>query len=148
MTSSSSPTRRRADNASDIETLALVAARSADARKAETVTVLEVGPILSVTDYFVIATASNTRLVAAIVDSVEEAVKRAGGPGPTSTEGLNEASWVLLDYGGFVVHVFTNETYAFYDLERLFADAKRISWQEDSSSATSDEQAAASLAGD
>jgi ribosome-associated protein len=128
--SASRPTdRAEADNADAIRAFALVAARTADDRKADDVLVLDVAETMSVTDMFVIASASNTRLVANIVRSIEDAVKEAGGSAPVSTEGLNEANWVLMDYAGFVVHVFLEETRRYYDLERLFADAKKIEWQ-------------------
>jgi ribosome-associated protein len=113
----------------DIRDLAIVAARAADDKKADDVLVLDVGDMLSITDAFVIASAGNSRLVATIADTIEAAVKAAGGPGPIATEGLEEASWVLLDFGGFVVHVFLEETRRYYDLERLWADAPRIDWR-------------------
>jgi ribosome-associated protein len=128
--SASRPTgRAEADNADAIRAFALVAARTADERKAEDVLVLDVAETMSVTDMFVIASASNTRLVANVVRSIEDAVKEAGGSAPVSTEGLNEANWVLMDYAGFVVHVFLEETRRYYDLERLFADAKKVEWR-------------------
>ena len=113
----------------DIHTFVLIAARAADDKKAEDVVVLDVGETLSITDAFLIASAGNTRLVATIAESIEAAVKAAGGPGPIATEGLEEANWVLLDFGGFVVHVFLDETRRYYDLERLWADAPRIEWR-------------------
>ena len=121
-------TSTSANTTNDIRVLAIAAARAADDRKATEVLVLDVGDTLSITDAFVIASAPNTRLVATITEAVEEAVKAAGGPGPISIEGLSEASWVLLDFGGFVVHVFLEETRRYYDLERLFADAPTIDW--------------------
>ncbi len=115
--------------ASDIRTLALVAAREADDKKGTEVLVLDVGDTLAVTDMFVIASAPNTRLVSSMAGAIEEAVKAAGGPGPIATEGLDEANWVLLDYGGFVVHLFLEETRRFYDLERLFNDVPVVDWR-------------------
>lgn len=94
--------------------------------------VIDVAETLAITDAFVICSASNPRLVASIAESIEEAVKEAGGPGPIAIEGLGEASWVLMDYGGFVVHVFLQETREFYDLERLWSDAPHIDWHADS----------------
>ena len=57
------------------------------------------------------------------------AVKRDGGEAPRSVEGLEAASWVLLDYGDLVVHVFLDETRDYYALERLWTDAPRIAWE-------------------
>ena len=103
-----------------------VAATAALAKKADDVVILEVGPVLAITDSFVIASAPNDRLVRAIAEEVEKQIKDAGGPGPLRVEGLREAEWILLDYGDFVVHVFREETRRFYDLERLWADAPRV----------------------
>jgi ribosome-associated protein len=61
---------------------------------------------------------------------VEEQVKRDGGPAPLRIEGLDDARWVLMDYGDFVVHVFLDEVRTFYDLERLWADAERWAFEE------------------
>ena len=122
--------RIEATNPTDIRKYALLAARVADDKKGEEVLVLDVGDTLNVTDMFVIAHAPNNRLVAAIVDSIEQAVKDAGGPAPVAIEGLREASWVLMDYAGFVVHVFAEETRRYYDLERLFADSTKIEWRQ------------------
>jgi ribosome-associated protein len=91
--------------------------------------VLGVEDVLAITDAFVITSAPNTRLVRTIVEEVERQVKEAGGPGPLRTEGVEEAQWVLLDYGDFVVHVFLDEVRRFYDLERLWADAPRLEWE-------------------
>jgi ribosome-associated protein len=126
-TIATSPTVSTAD---DIRELVIVAARAADDKKADDVIILDVGETLAITDAFLIASAGNPRLVATIADSIEAAVKAAGGPGPIATEGLEEASWVLLDFGGFVVHVFLEETRRYYDLERLWADAPKIEWRD------------------
>lgn len=120
----------RIDSTATIAQLAIVAARACDDKKADDVIVLDVGDTLSITDAFVIASASNNRLVAFLADAVEAAVKEAGGPGPIAIEGLEDANWVLMDFGGFVVHLFLEETRRFYDLERLWADVPRLSWAE------------------
>lgn len=117
-------------SSSDAVDLALVAARAADAKKGERTLVLQVGQVLAITEAFVITSAGNARLVRTIAEAVEQAVKEAGGPGPLRIEGLDDARWVLLDYGDFVVHVFLDEVRAYYDLERLWADAPRSDWAE------------------
>ena len=66
-----------------------------------------------------------------IAEEVEEKVKAAGFGAPIRTEGLNDLTWVLLDYGDFVVHVFLEETRAFYDLERLWGDVGRVAWEDE-----------------
>ena len=108
---------------------AIEAARAADAKSAEDVVVLEVGPVMALCGYFVIASGSNTRMVRAIAEEVEARIGQAGGPKPLRTEGLDDQRWVLLDYGDFVVHVFLDEARRFYDLERLWSDVPRIDWQ-------------------
>ena len=105
------------------------AARAASAKKAENTVVLDVGDVLSITDAFVITSGSNRRQVLTIAEEVEAQVKASGGPSPMRVEGLTDAQWVLLDYGDFVVHVFLDEVRRYYDLERLWADAPRLAWQ-------------------
>ncbi len=108
---------------------AVTAARAADDKKAEDTIVLDVGDIIGITEAFVITSGSNTRQVRTICDEIEAALKREGGVAPRNTEGLDDASWVLLDYGDLVVHVFLAETREYYDLERLWTDAPRIAWE-------------------
>ncbi len=93
--------------------------------------VLEVGEILAICGWFVIATAGNDRQVKAVVDEIELQIDLLDGPKPKRIEGLDGRQWVLMDYGDFVVHVFTEETRAFYDLERLWADVPRVAWEPD-----------------
>lgn len=107
----------------------LLAARTADAKSATDVVVLDVGEVLAVCGWFVIASASNDRLVRAVADEVESALTVAGGPKPLRIEGRDDLRWVLMDYGDFVVHVFLQEARDYYDLERLWADVERIDWR-------------------
>jgi ribosome-associated protein len=109
------------------------AARAADAKSADDVVVLEVGPVLALCSHFVIASATNTRLVRTIADEVEARIADAGGPRPIRIEGRDDLHWVLMDYGDFVVHVFLDETRRYYDLERLWADVSRVDWRESAS---------------
>jgi ribosome-associated protein len=92
--------------------------------------VLEVGPIIGITEVFVITSGKNVRQVRTIAEEIEKKLKEEGHPGPFRTEGLREASWVLLDYGDFVAHVFLEETRDFYNLDRLWADAPHLEWEE------------------
>ena len=114
----------------DIRDLAAVAARAASAKKAEDTVILEVGSVLAITDAFVITSGTNPRQVATIVEEVEARVAEASGRKPLRVEGVGDARWVLLDYGDFVVHVFLDEVRRYYDLERLWADAPRIPWDD------------------
>ena len=89
------------------------------------------GEVLSIVEYFVVTGAPNTRQVRTIAEEVEEQVKILAGSAPIRVEGLNDGTWVLLDYGDIVVHVFLDETREFYDLERLWADVARLDWREE-----------------
>jgi len=90
--------------------------------------VLDVGDVLGIAEAFVIAEGTNRRQVKTIVEEVEAALRERGSPA-LSREGLEDATWVLLDYGDVVVHVFLDETRRYYDLERLWADAARVDWE-------------------
>jgi ribosome-associated protein len=107
----------------------VVAARAADAKSGEETVILAMGELLAITDAFVITSGRNARQVRTIVDEVEMRVKEACGASPLRVEGLDDARWVLLDYGEFLVHVFLDEARDFYDLEHLWADAARIPWE-------------------
>jgi ribosome-associated protein len=115
----------------DSRTRAEIAARAAAAKHGTDLALLDVGAILAIVDAFVLVSATNTRLVRTIVDEVERAVAEAEGDKPLSVEGLDDARWVLLDYGDVVVHVFLDEVRAYYDLDRLWADVPRIPFDED-----------------
>jgi ribosome-associated protein len=108
--------------------LAKVAARAADAKKAEHTLVLAVGDVLAITDYFVIASAGNRRLVKAVVDAVEEAARDQLDRRPIRSEGEAEQQWVLIDYGDVVVHIFAEEVRMHYEIERLYRDVPKIAW--------------------
>jgi ribosome-associated protein len=111
------------------EDLAVFAARTAGDMKASDVVVLDVGAVLSIAGYFVIASASNPRLVRAVVDDIEAKVKVELGRAPVRTEGIREQQWSLIDYGDVVVHVFLESVREFYEIERLYMDAPRIEWE-------------------
>jgi ribosome-associated protein len=107
---------------------AITAAQAASDKQGEDILVLAVGELIGITDAFVVASGSNARQVRTIVEEVEEKVKAAGGPAPIRIEGLDDARWVLMDYGDFVVHVFLEEVREFYELERLWGDAQTWDW--------------------
>ena len=86
-----------------------------------------VGEILGITDWFVITSGGSPRQVRAIVEEIEEQLTRANGPKPVRIEGKEDLTWVLMDYGSFVVHVFNHEARQYYELERLWKDVPRLS---------------------
>ncbi len=109
--------------------LAIAAARAIDDKKGDDIMILEVGPILGITELFVITSASNRRLVRTIVDEVEEQVFVLFDRRPLRVEGLTDQQWVLMDYGDVVVHVFADEARRFYEIERLYKDVPRVAWE-------------------
>ena len=108
--------------------LGTLAARVAAHMKADDVVVLDVGEVLSITGYFVIASASNTRLARSVAEDVEARAKAELGRTPVRSEGLREQQWILIDYGDVVVHVFLASVREFYEIERLYMDAPRLDW--------------------
>lgn len=89
---------------------------------------LTVGAVLALTEHFVITHGTNSRQVRTIAEEVERKLTEEGGPKPLRTEGLDDLTWVLLDYGDFVVHVFSEEARRYYELERLWSDVPRVDW--------------------
>lgn len=102
-----------------------LALAAAFAKKAEHVTVLDLRKKAAFTDFFVICSGQNTRQVKAIVDAVEDALRKAGVK-PLHVEGYDRAEWVLVDGFDFIVHVFTPDTREFYSLERLWGSAEPL----------------------
>jgi ribosome-associated protein len=105
--------------------MATIAARAAASKLANKVVVIDVSEQLVITDAFVIASASNERQVNAIVDEVEEKMRRAGYK-PAHREGAREGRWTLLDYIEIVVHIQHEDERDFYALERLWRDCPEI----------------------
>ena len=105
--------------------MATVAARATAAKLAEDVVVIDVSGQLVITDCFVIATGANDRQVNAIVDEVEETMRRAGYK-PARREGAREGRWVLLDYIDVVVHIQHRDEREFYSLDRLWRDCPLV----------------------
>ncbi len=99
---------------------------AAEDKKALDVVVLRLAALTEFTDYFVICTGTNPRQTQAIVDEITLRLKKTYKLRPQHTEGYNVGEWILLDFGAFVVHVFVEESRRFYDLERLWRDAERV----------------------
>lgn len=106
--------------------LATVAATAADDKKAVDILVLDLTDKSDVCDYFVICTVLNKPMMDAVVDAVEEKVRLNCGEKPLSIEGRAGSTWLLVDYGSVVVHVFREEAREFYRLERLWGDAPHV----------------------
>lgn len=112
-------------NISELDGRVRRALHAASEKKALDPTVLDLRGISSFTDFFLIFTGANRRQVQAISDEIVEQMKRHGSPA-ARVEGYQNAEWILIDYGDFVVHVFEEKARRFYDLERLWREASRL----------------------
>ncbi len=99
--------------------------KAAEDKQAKDIKVLDLRDISSFADFFVICSGGNIRQIQAISDEIEITMKKRGDY-PISIEGYNNAEWVLLDFGDMIVHVFTEKARAYYDLERLWRDAREV----------------------
>ncbi len=98
----------------------------AQEKLATDVVILDMRPVCSYTDFFVVCTGQNPRQTKAIFDEVRERLKRDERLIPRSVEGENEARWIVADYLDLVLHVFTPEARAYYQLEELWGDVPAI----------------------
>ena len=106
-----------------------IALRALDDKKAMDVKVIDIHEVSVLADYFVIASGSNQNQVQAMVDNVEEMLTKAGYE-PKQIEGTRNSSWILMDYGDLIIHVFDEENRLFYDLERIWRDGKVLEMEE------------------
>lgn len=104
----------------------------AEDKKALNTVVIDLREIASFTEFFVITSGTNQRQVQAIADEINEQLKKQLSAKPIRVEGYNAADWVLLDYGDFIVHIFEQKQREFYDLERLWRDAKKVELPQES----------------
>lgn len=104
---------------------AALAVKALDSKMGVDIQLIEITDVSTLADYFLICTASSSTHVKTLRDAVEEAMDNAGEP-MLSREGHRSGTWVLMDFGCVVVHVFTQETRAFYNLERLWQDGKQV----------------------
>ena len=101
------------------------ALRAASDKKALDLVVLDLRPVATFTDYFLIVSGTNARQVQAIADEITERLRREGTRAER-IEGYKTAEWVLVDYGDFIVHIFEDKARRFYDLERLWREGIRV----------------------
>jgi len=95
-------------------------------KKAMDLDVLAVEGLTSIADYFIICSATTERQANAIYDSIEARLRMSDGVKPLFVEGTVPGRWILVDYGDFIVHVFTEECRKYYSLERLWGDAPNV----------------------
>lgn len=100
-------------------------ARSLDDKKGRKIAALDVSELTSISDYFIIASGGSQTQVKALADNVMDKLSEKG-LSPVHIEGYSSGSWILVDYSDVVVHIFTEEMREFYDIERLWTDAKEI----------------------
>ena len=105
--------------------IALLAAEAADSKKAFDIMVLDLRGLTSIADYFVICSAGSTTQVDAIADGIDHALAQEGCR-PSHIEGMASSTWVLMDYGDVVVHIFDEHTRAYFSLEQMWGDAPGV----------------------
>lgn len=105
----------------DSRELAKIACHALDERKAENITVIDIRELSVIADYFVIADGENQNQLQAMQDSVDEEFYKVGVH-PKQVEGNHNSTWILMDYGEVIVHIFSKEDRLFYDLERIWRD--------------------------
>ena len=109
-------------------TLALLAAEVCDEKKAKDIIVLDVRKITTISDYFIVCSTSNERQARAIAEGMRMRMKELGRR-EMGVEGMEDARWVLQDFGDIVLHIFHESQREFYDIEGLWADAKQVRWK-------------------
>lgn len=109
--------------------MARLAYQALDDKKGEDIQVIDISQVSVLADYFIIANGTNESQVRALVDNVEETLGKAGYE-VKQREGYGLGSWVLLDFGDIIVHVFDRENRLFYDLERIWSDGKQVDPEE------------------
>lgn len=105
--------------------IAQLCAEAADSKKALDIEILDLRKLTYITDYFVICSGTSTTQVTAIADAIGQALAKAGVH-PSHVEGQAESSWLLMDYGDVVVHIFDEQSRVYYSLEKLWSDAARV----------------------
>lgn len=115
----------------ELDKEAKLALQCASDKKAFDIVALDLRDIASFTEFFIIVSGANTRQVQAISDEIDEQLKKQLSSRPVRIEGYRGAEWILLDYGDFIVHIFEKDARDFYDLARLWRDAKRVELPEE-----------------
>ena len=110
----------------DLDDEVKLAITCASEKKAFHIVAIDLREIASFTEFFVIVSGANQRQVQAISDEIGEQLKKQLNSRVIRIEGYSSGEWVLLDYGDFIVHIFEQKAREFYDLERLWRDAKRV----------------------
>ena len=118
---------------------ALAAARTADDNRGRDIVILDLRELTTFFDYFVIVTGTSRRQLHAISEQIDHALEEGMGDRRLGIEGYDESRWILLDYGDVVIHMFEPDTRAYYALEQLWAQAKRVPFEPRSAPSSPDE---------
>lgn len=113
------------NNQDNILEMAKIAFEALDNKQGEDIKVLDISDVTVLADYFIIANGNNPNHVQSLIDETEKRLSEAGYE-PKNIEGYRSASWILLDYGSIIIHIFSKEDRLFYDLERIWSDGKEI----------------------
>ena len=105
--------------------MAAIACRALEDKKAQDIKVLDIEKVSTIADYFIIASGANVNQVQAMADNVDEMLSKEHCM-PKQIEGYRGASWILMDYGDLVIHIFDEENRKFYDLERIWRDGSVV----------------------
>ena len=105
--------------------MAKLAYKALDEKQGRDIKVIDIREVSVIADYFIIASATNENQVQAMMENVDETLGRAGFE-PKQIEGNKNSSWVLMDYGDVIIHIFDEENRLFYDLERIWRDGKTV----------------------
>jgi ribosome-associated protein len=122
------PDNKLANSSTSLK-LAVAAAQTAVDNAATDVVILDMTGITALFDYFVIATGTSQRQLNAIADEIQHRIEKDLNDKRLSNHAVERSSWIVLDYGNVVVHLFDEETRAFYSLEALWGDSPRVDWQ-------------------
>ena len=110
--------------------MAIIAAKALDEKKGKEISAIEITDLTTIADYFVIASGTSNTQINALCGAVEKALNEQAGEDPLRREGYRDGTWVLLDYGSIVIHIFSQEAREFYSLERLWNDGKPVDLSE------------------
>ena len=106
--------------------MAIIAAKALDEKKGKEISAIEITDLTTIADYFVIASGTSNTQINALCGAVEKALNEQAGEDPLRREGYRDGTWVLLEYGSIVIHIFSQEAREFYSLERLWNDGKPV----------------------
>jgi len=123
--------RRTPDRIARATELAKVCARIADDNRAKDIVILDLRPATAIVDLFVIATANSRRQSHAIASEIDSEMKKRGEH-KLGMEGSEEGRWTLIDYGDFVVHIFSPTDRSYYSLDEIWGDAAKVEWRDPS----------------